>query len=254
MLYRNLVGVFMLVANVFSADSSSFHEIKNLYDLYGNDKYMISEEITQRSHALQAALIAHLAGAPEDLIIALMLHDIGQISSKEHLGDLQYLHAQHDEVGAEWLKTHGFPDFVCDVVRFHTAAKVILCIENTLYFDALSQASKDSYFIQRDKYLSEPNLVTLNALSHHPRVEDIKYARRCDDMAKILNLNEENTLPSFDMYHEMLLRVCQQKGSPGRPNWKENLSNFYSLMITNRSEFEDLIKKQVKLLPCTFAR
>ena len=246
MLYRGLLWMFMFVGvHVWSIDLSTFNEIKSLYKRYGNDKYMINEEITQRSHALQAALIANLAGAPEEVVIALMLHDIGQITSKEHLGDLKYLHAQHDEVGANWLAKHGFSYFICDIVRFHTVAKVILCMENSSYFDALSKASKESYFIQRDKYLNEPEQAILNAFLEHPRIEDIKHARRCDDMAKIIHLNEETLLPSFDSYYEMFLRICQKEDLTGSSNWKESVDEFYHLMIKNRTEFENQIKNQL---------
>lgn len=249
MLYRGLLFVFVFINTcLWSVDLSVFDDIKNLYERYGNDKYMINEEITQRSHVLQAALIANLAEAPEEVVIALLLHDIGQITSKDYLGDLKYLHAQHDELGAKWLAEHGFPDFVCDIVRFHTAAKVVLCIENTDYFDALSQASKESYFIQRDKYLNEIEHTTLKALLNHSRIEDIKHARRCDDMAKIISLNEAindqgTSLPSFDHYYEMFLRVCQKKGLPGKVNWKETICEFYNLMIQNRDKFELYIKQ-----------
>lgn len=248
MLYRGFFLAFIYIGiTVWSADLSTFNKIKSLYELYGNDKYMINEEITQRSHCLQAALIAKLAGAPEDVIIGLLLHDIGQLASKDHLGDLNYLHAKHDEIGSAWLIKNGIPDFVCDFAHFHTIAKVVLCMENTHYFNALSLASKESYVIQRNKYLNEPNQLTLQALLQHPRNEDIKHARRCDDMAKILGLNEkapnaEQPLPSFEAYEEMFLRVCEHKGLAGKPDWKETIADLYDLMVQNRSQFECYIK------------
>jgi predicted HD phosphohydrolase len=235
---------------LWSLDRGLFDEIKTLFALYGNEKYMINEEIIQRSHVLQAALIAKLAEAPEDVIIGLMLHDIGQIASPEHVGSVDYLHAHHDEIGASWLESHGFPPFVCDVVRYHTIAKVVLCMENPLYFDQLSLASKDSYLIQRAKYFNEEGQKTLNAVLHHPRLEDIKWARKCDDMAKIVGLDEKRFdgqqlyLPSFDAYYEAAVRVCQNIERKGSPDWRDRVDQFYQIMISDREQFEHFIKKK----------
>lgn len=255
MIYRLLICMFALVqGSLFSMDPVLFDEIKYLFANYGNNKYMINEEIIQRSHVLQAAMIARLAGAPEDVVIGLMLHDIGQIVSKEHLGNLDYLHAQHDEAGARWLKDNGFPPFVSDLVRYHTLAKVVLCMEDSGYFDTLSLASKESYFIQRDKYLNEPGQPVLCAFLQHPRADDIKHARKCDDMAKIIGLNEFSDktadqpvfLPSFDTYYDMALRVCQGDGAgASREDWKEIVDAFHSHMTVNRPEFEAMIKSML---------
>jgi len=228
-----------------------FNEIKTLYTLYGNDKYLINEEVTQRTHVLQAALVADLAGAPEDVVLALLIHDIGQITTLEYVGQTILLHAKHDEFGYQWLKDHQFPQFVCDVVRFHTIAKVVLCIEEPSYFDSLSLASKESYFIQRDKYLNEEGQVTLTALLEHPRLLDIKCARKCDDMAKIVGLNEtpdENgvALPSFDSFYALAARVYNEENRmPPNPNWQEQINTFHQMMLNDRSQFEAMIKAMV---------
>jgi predicted HD phosphohydrolase len=244
--------LFFGTTRLLALDSQLYSDIKTMFALYGNDKYMISEEIIQRSHVLQAALIAKLSDAPEDVIIALMLHDIGQIAEADHVGQLEYLHANHDEVGAAWLKSHGFPPFVTDFVRYHTIVKVLLCMEDPHYFENLSLASQESYFIQRDKYLNEEGQKTLNTLLNHPRLEDIKCARKCDDMAKIIGLNEKVSddqalyLPSFDAYFDMALRVCQGKEeNPGHPHWRDRVNDNYHFMTRDRQQFENSIKAKV---------
>lgn len=250
--------IFLIIAtlsrpSIYGDDDTLFYQIKSLFEQYGNKKYMICEEVTQCSHVLQAALIAKMAGAPEDVVIGLLVHDIGQIACEDHVGDVDYLHAKHDEMGAEWLERHGFPSFVCDLVRFHTIVKVVLCMEEPAYFENLSDASKASYFIQRDKYLNEEGLVTLTALLNHPRFTDLKLARKCDEMAKIIGLSEragegEILLPSFESYFEMGRRVLNGTGSKGGENWREQIQSSYQRMVDNRADFESAFKQKVSAI------
>jgi predicted HD phosphohydrolase len=250
---RVLIALFVLSVNIprlHGDEDALFMTIKSMFNQYGNKQYMICEEVTQIAHALQAALIAYIVGAPEDVIIGLLLHDIGQIACVEHIGDVDYLHAQHDKIGADFLQQNGFPSFVSDLVRFHTVAKVILCAEDPVYFENLSTASQVSYLIQRDKYLSEEGQVTLHALLNHPRIIDLKVARKCDDMAKIIGLSEhvhkgEILLPLFDSYGAMMDRVLNSKGGLGNDGWREKIHIFYQNMIDNREEFEAKFKKLV---------
>lgn len=224
-MHRWLYFLLIIFSNSLhgSEEKEIFNEITALYGRYGNARYMIGEEVTQANHVLQAALIATRAGAPEDVIIALLLHDIGQIAEIDHLGELHYLHASHDEIGADWLQSRNFPLFVCDVVRFHTLAKVQLCHQDPQYYDTLSQASKDSYHIQRDKFLNQPEIV--DAFLKHPRMEDILYARKCDDLAKI---SEMIHLPEFDDYFEMFQRVYQgRQKNPANNNWRETIETWH---------------------------
>lgn len=222
---------------------SSFllNEITQLYASHGNTAYMIGEKITQSSHALQAAYIAKLAGAPEDVMIGLLLHDIGQIVLSEHLGNTNYLHTHHDELGAMWLENQGFPSFVCDVARFHTLAKVVLCSEDSAYFDSLSQASKESCLIQREKYLSDSYRSFYNIFLNHPRLSDIKCARLCDDMAKVAGINPM----TFDTYFAILERVCKgQVLAPISLQWQEKIRNFYIFMLNDPEGFEKWLREQ----------
>ena len=79
--------------------SDPFDEMKRLYDLYGGNFYMIDEPITQQLHVLQAAYLADFAGAPEEVVIALLLHDIGQLAQEDQVGNLAVLHYAYDDYG-----------------------------------------------------------------------------------------------------------------------------------------------------------
>lgn len=52
-----------------------FDDFITLYRLYGGNQYMLDESIIQSSHVLQAAHIAQTAGAPDDLVVALLFHN-----------------------------------------------------------------------------------------------------------------------------------------------------------------------------------
>lgn len=133
-----------------------FNEYLQLYKQYGNRDYLIGETITQTQHVLQAAHIAKICGAPDYIIIGLLVHDIGQllgISLNENIA-IKELHAKHDDIGSEWLNKEGFSKIICNITQYHTLAKVLLCEEDPNYLKTLSLASRNSYFIQRDKYLN----------------------------------------------------------------------------------------------------
>ena len=211
------------------------------YREHGGSKYMINEEIVQSTHVLQAAYLAKLCGAPEDVIIGLLFHDIGQVIDPANVGNTALLHAVHDEKGAQWLADNGFPANVIDWVRFHTLAKVVLCMEDPDYYTHLSEASKESYQIQRSKYLNEEGQTSLHYFNQHQCRADFLRQRKCDDMAKITDFE---TTDSLEDYREMTFRVIAGDGaSAARDDWRENIDSLHSLMCQNRSAFEEAIRQ-----------
>lgn len=231
------------MASVNNSAVEPFDQMISAYEKYGGDKYMIDEEIVQSSHVLQAAYIAAYAGAPEDVIVGLLFHDIGQIIDAAKVGDVNYLHAAHDEVGGAWLKSQGFPQDVVDWVRFHTIAKMVLCQEDPYYYEHLSLASQQSLEIQKEKYLNEDNQKTLTEFNNHPRRADYLRQRKCDDMAKITDFAD---LPSFENYRAMTLSVLKGNGKPAKnPEWREVIDALHTYMCEDRKAFENLMKGAV---------
>jgi predicted HD phosphohydrolase len=204
---------FLLLAN-------PFEELTDLYDRYGGEKYMLEEEIIQAEHVLQAAYNAERAGAPEDIVVALLYHDIGQICTVKDIGNTKALHPTHADRGGAWLKERGFSQRVCQFVRFHDLAKVILCSLEEPYYDHLSKASQISYVMQKEKYDSFPELVA--AFMECVWMEEWLAARRCDDMAKVEGL----TVPLFTHYEEMVARVLAGEGLPAKnADWMKTLAS-----------------------------
>ncbi|NGX57639.1 MAG: hypothetical protein K940chlam3_00532 [Chlamydiae bacterium] len=238
---RLIFCYFLFYATALFGDA--FDDLVTAYEKYGGDKYMICEEIIQTSHVLQAAYIANEAGAPENIVIGLLFHDIGQVAIKENVGNIEVLHRYHDDIGEEWLEERGFPEKVCKLVKFHTLAKVVLCMEDEEYFEHLSLASKESYYYQRDKYLNEPGQLSLDRFNALPYREDILTSRKCDDMAKIAGMDPDH----FIAYKEMIERVIRGKGKPAQnPEWRETVNALHREMCRDRSSFEEMMKNRIK--------
>jgi predicted HD phosphohydrolase len=215
---------FALLISVFSSEQDLFEEIKNLYTTYGNNQYMLAEPITQQDHALQAAYLAKTSKAPDEIVLALLLHDIGQLTNASYIGQTTHLHTSHDEEGFEWLKEHGFSEFVCEFARFHTLAKIILCELNPGYYDTLSKASQESYHLQKAKFLQPEYQSLVHQFLSHPRLEEFLFARRCDDGAKIQDKNF--SFPDFSSYKYLFIDKLKQTDFDP----KTSLKNLFELL------------------------
>ena len=116
--------------------STIVDEIEALYDAGGHQSY--GEDVTMLEHSLLTALAAERAGAPDELIVACLLHDIGHL-----LGDADDAYGVHDhgDASGDYLATR-FPTAVSEPARLHVAAKRYLCAVDPAYVNGLSQASQ----------------------------------------------------------------------------------------------------------------
>lgn len=209
MIKKSFFSIFIaLFINVLSSEQDLFEVIKNLYTIYGDHQYMLGESITQQDHALQAAYLAKTSKAPDEIVLALLLHDIGQLTNATYIGQTTHLHTSHDEEGFAWLKEYGFSEFVCEFARFHTLAKIILCELNPGYYDTLSKASQESYHLQKAKFLQPEYQSLVHQFLSHPRLEEFLFARRCDDGAKIQDKNFN--FPDFTSYKYLFIDKLKQ--------------------------------------------
>ena len=176
-------------------------EIEELFQQSGSDAYF-GEDVTQLQHALQCAALAERENAPDSLVVAALLHDIGHLLHRagEDIAD-QGVDANHESVGARYLALH-FPPEVSEPAHGHVDAKRYLCAVDTGYFDSLSDASRKSLALQGGPMSPEQ----CRAFEANPRFADTIRLRRWDDTAKDPNA----VVPNIGHYRDRI-RACALK-------------------------------------------
>ena len=124
-------------------------EIRNLFDQRGHLTY--GEGVSELQHALQAASLAQKDNAPNNLIVAALLHDIGHLLHElpENVAE-QGIDGHHERIGEKWLENYFGPE-ISQPVRLHVEAKRYQCTVNPDYLAQLSPASLKSFTLQGDK-------------------------------------------------------------------------------------------------------
>ncbi|WP_299619816.1 phosphonate degradation HD-domain oxygenase [Pelagibius sp.] len=106
------------------------------------------EEVDQLAHALQCATLAQENGAPESLVAAALLHDVGHLVNPKAEGAAEAgIDAAHERIGAGYLARWFGPAVTAPVAQ-HVAAKRYLCQAEEGYFERLSSASVLSLQLQ----------------------------------------------------------------------------------------------------------
>lgn len=134
----------------------------------GGQDYL-GEAVTIAVHSLQAGGLALRDDAPDALVAAALLHDIGHFTQAEH----------HDDAGADWLATWFSPE-VTEPVRLHVQAKRYLCAVQPSYAGLLSPASVHSLSFQGGPMTAD-EVARFEANPYH---RDAVAVRRWDDEAK----------------------------------------------------------------------
>ena len=156
-------------------------EIFELFARRGGEAYF-GEPVSQLEHALQTAMQAEATSAPDTLVVAALLHDIGHLLHQlpENIAD-QGVDGWHELVGARWLAGY-FPKAVTEPIRLHVAAKRYLCAVDAEYQRRLSPASIQSLALQGGP-MSESEAREFEAM---PYVREAVQVRRWDDQAKVV--------------------------------------------------------------------
>ena len=175
-------------------------EIEQLYAARAQGNYF-GEAITQLEHGLQSAHFAEQAGAPETVIIAALLHDVGHlvVDVPEDLADWTH-DAQHEHTGADWLAPY-FGPAVTEPVRLHVAAKRYLCATDSDYFARLSPASVHTLSLQGGP-MSPAEVATFEA---NPYYRDAITLRLCDEQGKVQGFSA----PTLASYRERIAALLR---------------------------------------------
>ena len=157
--------------------------LRDLLENRGNGQYGL-HDITQREHALQAALLASNAGDPPALVIAALLHDVGHLV--HNLGENpagEGIDDRHEQIGYDYLAQWFGPE-VTEPVRLHVAAKRYLCSTEPDYVSKLSKDSVLSLSLQGG-LMSKSAMDAFRAQRYHKEAIQL---RRYDEMAKVKDL------------------------------------------------------------------
>jgi len=158
-------------------------EVLDLLTRHGGERY--DEEVFQLAHAEQTAALAGAAGAPDALVAAALLHDVGHLLElAERQGPRDRTTDQrHEARGAGWLAAL-FPPAVTAPVALHVRAKRYLCAVDPDYLGALSPGSVASLQRQGGPLRG----AEVAAFEANPGWEDAVALRRWDDQAKVPDL------------------------------------------------------------------
>ncbi len=169
-----------------------------LYEQHGNEDY-IGEPVSQLEHMLQAAALAEEEGYEDDVILAAFFHDIGHLcaSAGEAVSMGGFGMMEHEKLGANYLREHGFSERLASLVQSHVIAKRYLTFKYPEYYNQLSEASRATLGFQGGPMTAEEAA----SFEANPDAELYIRFRYWDDKAK------ETDVPLKDLTHLKLLAV-----------------------------------------------
>jgi gamma-butyrobetaine dioxygenase len=161
-------------------------EIFSLFDRYGAGHY--GEDLSLGTHMLQSANLAASLSAPDDVIAAALLHDIGYFLHADAAASISAGYDfQHEIVGAAWL-SRGFGANVTAPIALHVSAKRYLCAVEPDYAAGLSDASRLTLAAQGGIM----NAAEVAAFRKDPAFDAALLLRRCDDRGKDVALQTQD--------------------------------------------------------------
>jgi phosphonate degradation associated HDIG domain protein len=175
--------------------SSVADEIFKIFERRGDAAYY-GEPVSQTEHALQTAFQAEKDGAPDSLVLAALLHDLGHLlhGLAENIAE-QGVDAHHQEASEAWLSQYFGAD-ITEPVKLHVAAKRYLCAVDPDYLNRLSPASLQSLLLQGGPF-SDQEAEQFARLTHFRSAVQL----RCwDDQAKVPGLK----VPPLEHYRSRL--------------------------------------------------
>jgi gamma-butyrobetaine dioxygenase len=180
---------------------SAVDEIAALFAGEGTRDYL-GEDVSMAQHMLQAGTLALDEGAPDALVAAALLHDVGHFTGALTGTDLMAgRDNRHDGAGASWLAQWFGPE-VCEPVRLHVAAKRYLCAVDAAYKHLLSPASVYTMSVQGGP-MNDDEIRTFES---SPYAQDAVAVRRWDDRAK----DPTAATRTFDEFRTLLQGLLQR--------------------------------------------
>jgi predicted HD phosphohydrolase len=173
--------------------------ILDLFARRGTEEYM-GESVSMSQHMEQTAACACADNAPDELVIAALLHDIGHFVGDFPIDALENgINNLHEDAGAAFLAPY-FPASVTEPIRLHVAAKKYLCAVDRDYINCLSPASIESLAVQGGP-MTESEVTAFESNPHH--LSAVK-ARHYDDDGKVIGLNIKPVTEYRDQMESLL--------------------------------------------------
>ena len=182
---------------------STADDIMELYGRRGAQAYF-GENVSMSEHGLQAAHFAQDSRAPDALVVAALLHDIGHLTESvpDNIADWTK-DAGHERSGSRWLAARFGPE-ISEPVRLHVPAKRYLCATEPGYFQQLSAASVTTLKLQGGPMSAKE----IAAFESEPYWRDAVRVRKWDDQGKIAGLRT----PGFEHYRPLIDRIAYAAG------------------------------------------
>ncbi len=176
-------------------------ELLAIYEGAGAAAYF-GEAVSVTEHSLQTAYFARSSDAPDGLVVAALLHDIGHMMEPvaDDIADWKK-DAAHERVGSRWLALR-FGPAVYEPVRLHVPAKRYLCATDPRYYGALSPASVLTLRLQGGPM----SRTETEAFEAEPFFRDAILLRQWDDQGKIAGL----PTPDFAHYLPLIERLARR--------------------------------------------
>lgn len=177
-------------------------EIFELYRKHGSEDY-IGEDVSQIEHMTQAGILAEEQGYDDEVILGAFFHDFGHLCAhKTKDNDMGgYGVANHESLGANYLRERGFSEKIATLVENHVEAKRYLTFKNPEYYERLSPASKQTL-----KYQGGPMTAEEAAkFEANPHFELIIKMREWDELAKETDV----PVPDLSKYENMCINHLQ---------------------------------------------
>jgi phosphonate degradation associated HDIG domain protein len=165
-------------------------EVFDLYELHGGEDY-IGEPVSQLEHMSQSAQLALDQGYDDEVVLAAFFHDIGHICVMQNASNSMdgYGVKSHEKVGADYLRSKGFPERIAKLVESHVQAKRFLTYKYPEYYNTLSDASKKTLEFQGGRMEKEE----ADSFEADSLFETSILMRKWDELAK------ETDVPIIDM-------------------------------------------------------
>ncbi|TNF86476.1 MAG: HD domain-containing protein [Gammaproteobacteria bacterium] len=171
----------------------------------------MGEAVSMAQHMEQSAACAVADGAPDSLVVAALLHDVGHFVGEHPIEALeQGRDNYHEEAGARFLESR-FPPEVTEPIRLHVAAKRYLCATDEAYFDQLSDASVNSLNVQGGPMTTQE----VRQFEANPHYRDAVRLRRYDDDGKVAGLTIRPVNDYRPMLESLLLKGDASSDKPG---------------------------------------